>query len=128
MILLDTSVIIDFLRRDNKPATWLYHLARSQSNLAASIITHTELYAGKSIWEKPKALQELRIIFSGLSLIPLTEVISETAGKYAATHHLNLIDGIIAATATVGNHNLATLNQKHFQKIPGLKLITPPKL
>lgn len=126
MILLDTSVIIDFLRRNNKQATWLYHLARSQNQLAASIITHTELFAGKSIWEKVAAQQELATIFSGIRLVPLTEEVSKLAGKYHARYQLNLIDAVIAATATSHKHTLATLNQKDFQKIPSLKRITPP--
>ncbi|MBI2010187.1 MAG: type II toxin-antitoxin system VapC family toxin [Candidatus Chisholmbacteria bacterium] len=125
MILVDTSVIIDFLRQKDKTKTWLYTLAQSSQMLSVSIITHTELYASKSIWEKPKALPEMRTIFSGLNLIPLTEAMSVKAGKYATIQDLHLIDAIIAATATVGKHRLATLNQKHFQKIPHLKLLTP---
>lgn len=126
MILLDTSTLIDFLRQKDKQATWLYQLAHSQNSLAASIITHTELHAGKSIWEKPTAKKELATIFSGIRLIPLTEAISKLAGKYHARYQLDLIDAVIAATAATSKHTLATFNQKHFQKIPGLKLVTPP--
>jgi len=125
MTLIDTSVIIDFLRRKDKSKTWFYSLANSQKKLAVSIITHTELFAGKTVWQKPLAKRELTTLFKGLTLIPLTQKISQAAGKIRANSNLDLIDSIIAATTTSGKHSLATLNQKHFQKVKGLKLLKP---
>ncbi|OGY17466.1 MAG: hypothetical protein A2784_03595 [Candidatus Chisholmbacteria bacterium RIFCSPHIGHO2_01_FULL_48_12] len=124
-LIIDTSVIIDFLRQEEKITTWLYLLSRSKNQLFASIITHTELFAGKSIWEKKSALQELKTIFSGIKLVPINETISQIAGKIRAEYDLDLIDAIIAATALNQNIPLATLNSKHFASITHLKLLTP---
>lgn len=119
-VLVDTSVIIDFLRNSKKSQTWFYSLA--EHDLTISIITHTELYAGKSVWERPEAKTELTKLFSGLTLLPITETISEMAGQLKARHNLSLFDALIGATALVHNLELATLNQKHFQLVPELKL------
>ena len=122
-MLLDTSVVIDFLRQSNKSATWLYALAVEGHVFSASMITHTELYAGKSVWEKEVALGELRGLFSAIRLVPITETISQTAGKIRSVYNLDLIDAIIAATAVEEKITLATLNYKHFASVEGVKLL-----
>lgn len=122
-LILDTSVIIDFLRQDNKTNTWLYSLSLEKHQFATSIITHTELFAGKSVWEKQAARSELETIFSGIKLIPLTQSISTTAGKIRAQHQVDLIDAIIAATAIEQNLPLATLNPKDFSPLKPLKIL-----
>lgn len=121
-ILIDTSVIIDFLRRKDKEVTLLYTL--SQEELYISIITHTELYAGKSVWEQNKARQELKILFSGLSILPLIEEISQNAGRIKAYNHdLSLLDCVIAATALYHKLPIVTLNRKDFERIESLQLL-----
>lgn len=120
--LVDTSVIIDFLRQKDKTTTWLYSLSQ-QHQLFASIITHTELHAGRNIWKDPTAYSELSDIFSALKLIPLTKIVSHLAGQIRSTHDVSLIDAIIAATALSQKLPLATINQKHFNKIPHLKIL-----
>ncbi|MCG2692161.1 type II toxin-antitoxin system VapC family toxin [Microgenomates group bacterium] len=122
-VLLDTSVLIDFLRQKQKRNTWFYALAKQGQPLAASIITHTELFAGVSVWEKSKARKELEAIFSGISLILLNQEVSILAGKIRAKNKTDLIDAIIAATAVSEKITLATLNPKHFKKISGLRLV-----
>ncbi len=125
-VLLDTSVIIDFLRREKKEKTWLYSLSLSGDTLFASILTHTELYAGKSVWEKREAQRELEEIFSGIILIPLTQNISLRAGKLRARYNLHIVDAIIAATALEEDLPLATFNQKDFSKVASLNILRPP--
>ena len=56
-IVVDTSIIIDFLRSNNKQNSLLYKLA--EEDLYISIVTHTELYAGKSIWVDNEAKESL---------------------------------------------------------------------
>lgn len=119
--LLDTSVIIDFLRRKDKENTLLYKL--SEEELYISIITHTELFAGKSVWEHKQVRDALEMVFSGLKILPLNEEISERAGHIKArTRQTSLIDSVISATSIVHNLEVVTFNIKHFEQIPGLKL------
>lgn len=122
-ILLDTSIIIDFLRQEDKSGTALYAFSEKGYELYASIVTHTELYSGTGVWEKPTAKLELETIFTGINLVPLTEEISKEAGKIKASFGTDLIDAIIAATAFNKGLTLATLNKKHFQKVPDLEIV-----
>lgn len=120
-LLLDTSIIIDFLRRRDKKNSYLYKL--SEEALSISIITHAELYAGKSVWEKKEARMELESLFSGLNILSLNTEISEIAGQIKAKNdNLSLLDCIIAATAIYFKFDLVTLNLKDFDGIANLKL------
>lgn len=121
-LLLDTSILIDFLRQREKKKTVLYKLAAKNTELSISIITHTELYAGKSVWENKQALKELETLFEGITTLPLTPTVSEKAGQIRATTNCDLFDAIIAATSIVSGLELVTLNVKHFKVIKGLKV------
>ncbi len=122
-VLLDTSIIIDFLRQNNKAEALLYKLAKSE-DLFISIVTHTEIYAGKSVWEKEKAKREVEDLFSGLNILPLTTEISELAGNLKAYNHdRSLLDCIIGATAKYHDLNLASFNKKDFEVMSGVELL-----
>ena len=122
-LLIDTSVIIDFLRRNDKELTHLYKL--SGEELYISVVTHTELYSGKSVWGKKQAKEELEKLFSGLTIFPLTLEISQLAGQIKANNHnTSILDCIIAATASFHKLELATLNVKDFQSIKEVNLYT----
>lgn len=123
-LLVDTSVVIDFLRSDNKESTLLYKLASQKINLQVSIVTHAELYAGESVWKNKKAEMDLENLFSGLKLIPMDRDISKQAGYIKFKYKLDLIDAIIASTAVKYKMELVTLNIKEFKKIKELKHFT----
>lgn len=123
-ILLDTSVIIDFLRRKDRKQTLLFKLANE--DLYISILVHTELYAGKSIWKKTTAKKALEKVLSELTILPLDIETSQKAGEIKAYHHnASLIDCIIAATAQIHKLHLASFNMKDFAPIENLKLYEP---
>lgn len=119
-LVVDTSVIIDFLRSNNKENSMLYKLA--EEDLYISIVTHTELYAGKSIWENNEARESLEKVLSGMSFVTLDKRISERAGRIKYYSNISLIDALIAATALIDSMELVTLNIKDFKKVKGLKI------
>lgn len=121
-ILIDTSVIIDFLRQRDKSKTLLFNLAHSNYDLCASIITYAESYAGKSVWEKPDARKALETLFSNIKILPMGEELSRKAGEISANYDTDIIDAIIAATAMVHRISLVTLNIKDFKEIDGITL------
>ena len=123
-LLLDSSIIVDYLRRKDKDQTILYKLIRDEAKneLYISIITHTECYAGKSIWESADVRKALEILLSGLKILSLDERNSEMAGKLKAQYNTNIADAIIAATSIIHNLYLVTLNTKDFEKIVDLRL------
>lgn len=121
-ILIDTSIIIDFLRQKDKSKTLLYYFSQHQHQLYASIITHAECWAGKSIWEKKEAAETLEKLFTNIKILPLGEIISKKAGQVSAEVNLEIVDAVIASTAIFHNLKLATLNVKDFKNIKDLKL------
>lgn len=122
-VLIDTSIIIDYLRQKDKSKTVLFHLADSKYELYASILTHAESYAGKSIWEREAAKKMLEKVFSNIKVLSLEEDVSKKAGEISARYGLEIVDAIIAATAIASKLELATFNRKDFEKVKGISLI-----
>ena len=83
-ILLDTSIIIDHIRQADKSKTAQFKLEKSQHKLFISIITHTESYSGKSVWEQEEAREFLIKLLSGLQILLYNEEISRKDGKLRA--------------------------------------------
>jgi len=125
-LLLDTSVIIDYLRRNDKGNNPIISLSKIYK-YKISIITHTELYVGRSIWENPQAKRTFLTLLSNIKIIPLTRKISEVAGNIKSKHNsIDLLDSIIAATAINQKLELVTFNIKDFEKIKGIELFKLP--
>ena len=120
-ILLDTDVIVDFLR--GYPDAVVFINSNSDSIMLSSIVV-AELYAGV------KGNRELEILddFIGIcQIIPVTGAIARAGGihkyDYSRSHGIGLADAIIAATAQIIDAELKTLNIKHY---PMLKNLKPP--
>ncbi|MBF0379278.1 MAG: type II toxin-antitoxin system VapC family toxin [Desulfamplus sp.] len=124
MILCDTDILIEFYKNNVVIINELKHIG--QVNLSVSAITQAELYFGAfDKRELKKIHQHLATIFR----FPLDTTISECflllMQTYSLSHKLGLPDALIAATALVHQLSLYTLNIKHFQFIPQLKLYRP---
>lgn len=121
-VLVDTSILIDFLRAPHKKDSQLIGLVERGRVLFVSIITHTELYAGKGVWENMQARTELEFMFSGIQVLPITIAISKRTGEIRAKYGIDLIDALIAATGIEYHYPIATINKKDFMKVEGLVL------
>lgn len=121
-VLLDTSVIIDFVRRKDKENTLLFNLSKKGYKLHISILTHTELYSGKNVWRSTEAEQDLEKLFYGIRILPLETEISKKAGKIRVQNSTTIIDAIIAGTAINHGLSLVTLNLKDFENIEEISL------
>ena len=123
MILLDTSVLIDYFRKQNKNKTVLFRLLLKNEDLAISVITKYELMLGSN------SEQDLfwKSLFQRILIIPLDEkIIDETIlikkELKVKNNEIGLADMIIAATARFHKIRLATSNVKHFEKVNHLKI------
>lgn len=126
MVVLDTNIIIDHLRLQEKDKdSRLISLVRKnpQQTLAISIISIQELYEGQSTKNSDKE-QSLLATISSLKILPYTYEIAERAGKLARDlgRPIELADVAIAATAIANGASLLTLNNKDFSDIKGLTL------
>ncbi len=123
--LLDTSIIIDFLRSKNKENTLLFLLIKQNCQLYISIVTHTELFSGKSVWENRQIYEAIEKLCFGFNMFSIDRELSKEAGKIKAEYNTDLIDAIIAATAIYHDLDLVTLNIKDFEEIEGINLFKP---
>lgn len=122
-ILVDTSIIIDHLRRKDKANSYLTQISHKYSNLAISIIAYSELWSGKGVWESKKRNSEIALFCENVQTILCSQIIAKKAGKIRSNNSVSLPDAIIAATAIENKLPLATLNIKDFSGIPHLKLL-----
>ena len=126
MVVLDTDILIDYIRRPKVDGSYLVKLIKSElpHNLAISIITIQELYVGQSSKIAQKEQFFLTIIDS-LKILPYEYKVAKCAGKIMrdSKYKTGFTDAAIAATTIVNNAQLATLNKKDFQGIPDLEFV-----
>lgn len=130
--LLDTSVIIDYLR--NKPAA-LDLVDNLDGELVSSFVCLAELYEGVFRVENHDEVEKgVVTFFEGLSKIyGLDEYTARAFGEIRAMlkQHGEVIedlDILIGATCIVNNLTLITFNPSHFQRIKNLEIIPSPHL
>ncbi len=119
-LLVDTDILVDYLRGQAAAATWL---ERQEADLLVSAITVAELFSGA------RGEREIRILdrfLLALAVLPATEEIARLAGQfrrdYGPSHSTGLADAFIAATAAVSGARLVTFNGRHF---PMLQVVRP---
>jgi len=118
-ILLDTDVMVDFLRGHARAVAFVK--AHSERIILSSIVI-AELYAGVMEDQEQAILDELVKIFR---VVPVTVELAKAAGihkrDFGKSHGVGLADAILAATAQSEGAELKTLNVKHYPMMRGLK-------
>jgi predicted nucleic acid-binding protein len=119
-VLVDTSVLIDYLRGDVRAAAVLER-SRESAPLHASEITRLEVLAGM----RPAEESATRSLLSTLVWHPVDTDAAEEAGalgrRWLPSHHgVDAADFAIAATAIRVGADLLTRNIRHFPMFPSL--------
>ena len=118
-ILLDTDVLVDFLRGHSKALAFVN--AQSDRIILSSIVV-AELFAGVRGDAEQVVLEDFISLFR---VISVDAEIAKTGGlykrDYARSHGIGLADAILAATAESENAELKTLNTKHYPMFKGLR-------
>ena len=113
LLVIDTDVLIDYLRDQAQAVTWLEE--RAELNLAVSAVTLAELYVGVREGEERSRLDAFSAAFD---VLPLDGATATQAGlwrrQYGRTHGTGLADALIAASVQAAGGTLVTLNQRHF--------------
>ena len=113
-ILLDSDVIIEWLRGHEPFVTKIAQLLEQHSQLFWTPVSVAEVYAGVRRSEETKA-GNLFILLESVSISP---DIGKKAGKYlrlyAKSHGVEIADALVAACAFMENLSLWTLNRKHY--------------
>jgi tRNA(fMet)-specific endonuclease VapC len=123
-VLVDTTIIIDYLRSTNKPSSRLISLFKT-NDLFISVITVFELLNGATTKSK---LADIRKICNSLTIIDFdvrcAEKASEMYRKLKMQNKLiEIRDLLIGASAMVYNFPVATSNKKHFERLIGITII-----
>lgn len=123
-ILIDTSVIIDFLRKEKKDKSWLWQIQESSVCFMSSI-TLFELLSGA---KTEKHFEDINRITRWINSLPFDEHLALVAASILQdlkfrNQIIDYRDVFIGATATFHQLTLATFNRSHFERIEGLRLL-----
>lgn len=124
LILVDTSILIDYYRKTDKANSVWIGLLRQEYNFSISVITKFEIYTGAT----QAQLDFWNTILQAINILPFDEATVDTAVQINISlkkkrKQIDLADLFIAATALINNLPLSTLNIKHFNRIDGLNIL-----
>ncbi|MBM3878106.1 MAG: type II toxin-antitoxin system VapC family toxin [Verrucomicrobia bacterium] len=130
-IILDADVIIRGEKGAFDLKAWLE--SRPDDLFEVAAITVAELWHGverADVVRRTRRQQYLQGVLAPLPIVPYTE---QTAHKHAwvwaaleaAGKTIGSYDLIVAATALERGSEVATFNKRHFEAVPGLKVIEP---
>jgi predicted nucleic acid-binding protein len=118
-VLVDTTVLVDFLRGRPKAVAWVTQRA---GEIALSVIVLAELFAGVRGEKERRQLERLKELFP---VLDVTAAVAQEGGelrrRFGPPHGTGLADALIAATAMRHDLELATLNVRHFPMFAGLE-------
>lgn len=124
IIILDTSILIDFYRKKIKEKSAFFQLTEKYSLFAVSIVTEYEIMIGSDAAQAAYWTG----FFNRITILPFDKAANDIAieiTKQLKTSNklIEIPDIFIGATAKANNLKIATLNKKHFERIPGLEII-----
>jgi len=113
--LIDTDVLIEYLRGSDRAARFLEEL---EGDLMISAISVAELFSGARGSEELAALDQFMLAFE---VIPVDERLARQGGilrqEYHASHRVGLADALIAASAMESGAELLTFNKRHYPMV-----------
>jgi tRNA(fMet)-specific endonuclease VapC len=127
MYLLDTDTLIYFLK--GHEAVVQNFRDHANKPKAISVVTYGELVYGARKSERvPENMAKVHRLAELYPIIDITRSVMDSLGEIKASLSSNGItvddfDLQIGCTALMLNYTVVTNNTKHFQKIPGLKLV-----
>jgi len=127
MFLIDTDILIYSLK--NNETVIENFKTHSNSPMAISVITHGELlYGAYKSQQKISNLGKVHRIADIFPIVEISRTIIDTFAHLKAdlSHKGITIDDfdlLIGATALSMNYSVVTNNEKHYKKIPGLKVM-----
>ena len=121
-ILVDTDVLIDFLRGYG-PAVSFVNVHSDRIVLSAVVVA--ELYAGARGAKDDPEQTVLENLLSLFRVVPINNEIARLGGlyrrDYGPSHGISLPDALVAATAFLERAELKTLNVKHYPMFEGIE-------
>ena len=135
-VILDTDVIIDYLKKRPEPlAMQIFREIKAEKLIAhTTSITAFELYRGARLSPDPqRRMHDIKALRWYIDVLPFDEATADTASEVRVFlekkgEPIEIRDLFIGTLARTLKLPLTTRNVTHFEKIPGLKVITPRDL
>lgn len=125
-VIVDTDILIDAGRGVRDAVAYLQRI-ESQASLAISVVTQMELFVG---CRNKAELEQAERFLRRFIILKLTEQVSDTSVElllqYRLSHGLLIADGLIAATALTFDAEFVSKNQRDYQFVAGLRLLSYP--
>ena len=124
MLILDTDICVDLLRRLPAAVAWISANADEEIILPGFVVM--ELFQGCANKREQSVVQNFVKPFP--LLWPSSDIADQALEVFAnghLSHHLGLLDALIGHLAVSLDLPLYTFNQKHFAAVPGLQTIQP---
>jgi predicted nucleic acid-binding protein len=122
-MLLDTDVMVDFLRGHAPAVAWLTSVAVP---LGMPGLVAMELLQGcRNLAEQQRVNKDLQRFALHWATLADCQRAYQDFASYYLSHGLGILDSLIAETAVGLQEPLATFNVKHYAVIPGLTTIQP---
>lgn len=125
--LLDTDTLSAILRRNPVVTTRAQDYLRSHHRFTFSIITRYEILRGLKAGRATKQQAAFDRFCAANTVLPLSDAIVVRAAEiYADLYQRGELIGdadiLIAATTIIEGYDLATNNERHFERIEGLNI------
>lgn len=118
-LLLDTDVVIDFLRGQ---AAAVEFVKQHSEAIHLSTITVAELFSGVKGRREHEELERFLALFPVLDVtVPIARAAGRLRQAFGPSHGAGLADCLIAATAKQHGLHLQTLNVRHFPMMDSLQ-------
>lgn len=121
-VLVDTSIFIEYFRKENKKKTKLFILGKEGYELLTSSICYFEYMAGSSNKEFDK------LLFDNIEVVALDKEQADVASDiFKDLKKKNMLiefrDILISSCALSQKIPLVTLNRKHFERVKNLNIL-----
>ena len=129
MLIVDTSILIDALRRKETTIRKIQELEGTGETLCTTQINVLELYKGVfSPTKSEDGLEKIKKMLNAFYILPIDEDTYEMFGELAAMlkrrgNAIGDFDELIASIALIQGATLVS-RDSHFEHVPGLKVIS----
>jgi tRNA(fMet)-specific endonuclease VapC len=129
MLVLDTTILIDALRRKNAALRKIVELEEREETICTTQINALELYKGAYLPTKSSEdVQKVKKLLDAFIILPINDETYECFAALSAElklrgESINDFDELIAAIAMTNGASIVS-NDNHFMRIPGLEVIS----
>ncbi len=125
MILLDSDVLIDLLRKYPPAIAWFDTLPENEELMVSGYVVMELIQGCRNKTEQERVQRQL----GPYGIVWLSQTDCDTAldvfGRYRLSHNAGLLDVLIGQTSVALGAPLHTFNHRHYSFIPAMQTVQP---